>query len=819
MADLLPYATAEDSGVVMCKDGSVLAGYFFRGEDLQSCTDERRNQIALRVNNALARFGSGFVFWIDAVRLDTPAYWAREANHFPDPVSRMLDEERRQHFSAKGRHFETHNVLIVQYRPPALRNQRVEAMLYSNDNGPKITPKMRAMEVFNRALKEIEDGLGDVMKLRRMVGYQESDGHGGVIHRDELVTYLHFCATGLAHPINLPSCAMYMDAYIGGQEMYSGNFPKIGECFNCIVAIEGFPAESYPGILDIMDHMAISYRWSTRFILLDQHEALGVLGGYERAWKQKTVGMVSALLRRQNGAVNHDAINMVRGVQSAITDCQSGLVAYGYYTSNIILTGDDVEILKEDARRIAREIRKIGFPTRVETNNAVDALVGSWPGVTVANVRRPLLHTLTVADLLPLSTAWPGLEYNPCNLYPPNSPPLLQGATSGSTPFRVNLHQDDLGHTLIIGPTGSGKSVLLSSIAAGFRRYPRATITVFDKGRSMFVTCKAMGGAHNELGPGMGVGLCPLSRLNDGQDIAWAAEWIESLYRLQAGADPSPHQKQEILRGLQQMAQRPNMRSLSNYVFTLQNEDLRSALGYYTMSGPLGTLLDAEKDSIADLNFTVHEMEDLMNMGDKILVPVLLVLFRRFELSLKGQPALLILDEAWVMMGHPVFREKLREWLKVLRKANCAVVLATQSLGDATRSGIFNDIKDSCPTKILLANGEAEKAGTKNEPGPRELYTSLGCNERQLNIVASLRAKRHYYYMTAENARVFSLDLSRLQLAIVAASDKDSVAHARALIAQYGEGEWVHAWLQQKNIEYRTFIYDVSEPLEISYAA
>ena len=68
-----------------------------------------------------------------------------------------------------------------------------------------------------------------------------------------------------------------------------------------------------------------------------------------------------------------------------------------------------------------------------------------------------------------------------------------------------------------------------------------------------------------------------------------------------------------------------------------------------------------------------------MAMGERNLIPALLYLFRRFERSLKGQPAYLLLDEAWVMLGHPVFRAKIREWLKVLRKANCAVVLATQA--------------------------------------------------------------------------------------------------------------------------------------------
>ena len=76
-----------------------------------------------------------------------------------------------------------------------------------------------------------------------------------------------------------------------------------------------------------------------------------------------------------------------------------------------------------------------------------------------------------------------------------------------------------------------------------------------------------------------------------------------------------------------------------------------------------------------------------MNLGDKYALPVLLYLFRRIETSLKGQPAMIVLDEAWMMLGHPVFREKIREWLKVLRKANCMVLMATQSLTDAAHSG------------------------------------------------------------------------------------------------------------------------------------
>ena len=113
---------------------------------------------------------------------------------------------------------------------------------------------------------------------------------------------------------------------------------------------------------------------------------------------------------------------------------------------------------------------------------------------------------------------------------------------------------------------------------------------------------------------------------------------------------------------------------------------MREALKVYTVEGGMGHLLDARGGRLASLaDFTVFEIEELMNLGDHYALPVLLYLFRRIEMSLKGQPAMIVLDEAWIMLGHPVFRDKIREWLKVLRKANCMVLMATQSLSDAAQ--------------------------------------------------------------------------------------------------------------------------------------
>jgi type IV secretion system protein VirB4 len=210
----------------------------------------------------------------------------------------------------------------------------------------------------------------------------------------------------------------------------------------------------------------------------------------------------------------------------------------------------------------------------------------------------------------------------------------------------------------------------------------------------------------------------------------------------------------------------------------------------------MGHLLDAKQDTLGIDSFMVFEIEELMNLGDKNLIPVLLYIFHRIEKSFTGQPALLILDEAWVMLGHPVFREKIREWLKVLRKANCAVLLATQSLSDAVRSGLLDVLSESCPTKIYLANGSA------NDEDQKKLYKGLGLNSTQIQIISSAAPKRDYYIVSPEGRRLINLALGPVALSFVGSSDKGSITRIKEMASEHGAG-WPEKWLEERRGDFR----------------
>jgi Type IV secretory pathway, VirB4 components len=182
-----------------------------------------------------------------------------------------------------------------------------------------------------------------------------------------------------------------------------------------------------------------------------------------------------------------------------------------------------------------------------------------------------------------------------------------------------------------------------------------------------------------------------------------------------------------------------------------------------------------------------------MNKGPKVLMPVLTYLFHRLEQRFRGQPTLLILDEAWVMFGHETFKAKIREWLKVLRKANVAVIFATQSLSDLQKSGIADVVHESCPTKILLPNAEAM---TENS---RPFYQAMGLNDRQIQILATATPKRQYYMMHPDGRRLFELGLCLEELAFLGASDPETINRIREMIHDHGEA-WPAWWLRERGL-------------------
>lgn len=798
-ADLLNYASVVDDGVIVGKNGSFMAAWLYQGEDNANTTDEAREMVSFRINQALSAMGNGWMVHVDAIRRAAPGYSERAHSHFPDAISLAVDEERRQLFERMETLYEGYFVITLTWYPPVIAQKRFVELMF-DDEGLNLSQKAKThqlIEEFKQACKTFESRLSSALNLERLNAEQHRDEYNNTVLQDNFLRHLQYCVTGLNHPVNLPKNPIYLDALIGGQELTPGITPKIGRKFIQCVAIEGFPMESHPGILTALTQLPVEYRWSSRFIFMDPHEAVAHFTKYRKKWKQKVRGFFDQVFNTNSGVIDEDALNMVNDAQSAIAETNSGMVGQGYYTSVVILMNEDRDLVEKAALLIEKNINALGFTARTETINTMDAFMGSLPGHGVENIRRPLVNTMNLADLLPTSSIWTGENKSPCPLFPPLSPPLMHCVTNGNTPFRLNLHVRDLGHGIMFGPTRSGKSTHLGLIALSWRRYKDARIYSFDKGMSMYPTCKASGGEHYTIADKNSVlSFAPLQFLATKADRAWAMEWIDTILALN-GLNTTPAQRNEIGHAIMSMHQ-SGSKTVSELVMTIQDEPIRETLKQYTIDGLMGHLLDAETDGLGLSSFMTFEIEHLMGLGEKFALPVLLYLFRRIETSLDGRPTLILLDEAWLMLAHPVFKNKIAEWLDSMAKKNCVVFMATQHLSHAANSGILDIIVESTATKIFLPNLYAR------DPETRLIYERMGLNPRQIDIIASAQPKRDYYYVSEKGQRLYQLALGPMALAFVGATDPDSIERMKQLEAQHG-AEWVSYWLLEKGITMNQF--------------
>jgi len=789
LTDHLPWAALVAPGIILNKDGSFQRTLAFRGPDLESATEAELIAACARANNVLKRFGSGWALHFEAERREALGY---PDSDFPDAASWLVDEERRAGFENAGQHFESRYFLTLTFLPPPDQADTAGRALVERSDDMKGRDWHQALAAFiaeaDRALDLFSGFMPDVRAL----------------DDSETLTFLHGTISTRHHRVRVPATPMYLDAVLADTPLTGGLEPMLGDQHIRTLTILGFPNASRPGILDALNHEDFGYRWVTRFLALDKTDATKALTKLRRQWFNKRKS-VTAMLREviYNQPVqllDSDADNKVVDADLALQALGGDHVAFGYLTTTITVADQSRSRVEEKVRAVERIINGLGFTCIRESVNAVEAWLSSLPGHVYANVRQPIVHTLNLAHLMPLSSVWAGPARN-AHL---NGPPLLYAETSGSTPFRLSTHVGDVGHMLIVGPTGAGKSVLLSLLALQFRRYPEAQVYIFDKGYSARAAVLAMGGAHHALGLGSDGGhddgeggrmiaFQPLRHIDRADERAWAGEWIGALLAHEKIL-VTPEVKEAVWSALTNLATAPvEERTLTGLSLLLQSAPLRSALSPYTLEGPFGRLLDAAEDDLAIADVQCFETEALMGQAG-VVAPVLTYLFHRLEERFTGRPTLLILDEAWVFLDHPLFAARIREWLKVLRKRNVAVVFATQSLADIADSSIAPAIIESCPQRILLPNDRAI------EPQAQAAYVRFGLNARQIELVSRATPKRQYYLQSARGNRLFELGLGPIALALCGASDPESQKRIDAILAEHGPDDFAAHFLADADL-------------------
>lgn len=802
---LLDYFGIVGDGIVLLWPGIFMAGWEISGPDMDSLEDAESWQVAHRLANKL-KLGRGWTIQCDLIRGEYHEY-CPESPNWPDPISYMIDRERRFRYHLAGdpasprlsRYF-----LTLSYEPKLKASRRAARFVFLNDSQEGAGPNEQALQLFKKRIGEINAQLkANMTSTRRLRTYRRAVGEKDQVC-DEMMQHVRRCITGEDYPFAVPrdpsQLHELLNQYLATDDMTGGAEPQTGDPLNyllpgkriAVISIDAFPEDSWAGIMRELDGIPYDFRYTQAGQILDELEAKESHDINKGRWKGKKRPDRRKLLPVGEDdplAIDREAEKLEIDAADASAKAEYGKETSVRFSAKVIVTESDAALLKRTVDAVVSTVKhSCGFGCRIETIDAVAAWLSSFPGQHYKEPRLFLVNVNNMVDMMPLSAPYRGLLFNPSKYYPPKSPPLMYAVTSGGTPFRLHQNVSDVGHELLVGPTGAGKSVYLGAKAAQFFRFPNAQVYVFDKKKSMYTLCKAMGGIFHDISPDNGPQLCPLADLETPGERDWAAQVLRLLLE-ENGLSVTHEEGSQIKQTLELLNEEPcSGRSLSDFVMAIPAQRIKNGLAVY-----LDGILDADRDSMAMSRFCVFEMDELYRLDKKVMNGALFCIFGKIRRRLDSSiPTLMMVDEFREALEHPMAAEAFDGFLYEGRKLNLAVILTLQDFAKALASPLKQAILQQCHTKTCLPNPQALLEAADH-------YQMLGCNARDRELIAYAEPKNHYYVMSADGKRMISFEFGDLALAFLANSSDADRREVDRLIEREGEG-WQSAWLRQKGL-------------------
>jgi type IV secretory pathway VirB4 component len=418
LSDLLNYAHLIDDGVMINKDGAFLTSYKFRGPDINSASGGELDALTAIFNRMVTFLEDGWMIHVDELRVPSLTY--PEQGDFPDNVSVLIDEERRQLYESEGTHYENFQFITFVWKFPlpvvkATRHWFVEGISKDEDD-----------QNLSKLLKHFYE------IVERCVGLISTQFVLEKLNSADLLSYLNTCITGDLLPVACPPEGCFIDVALGRRPVIGGYVPQIGDKFVYVLSVIGYlNEETIPGLLEEMGTYPLVYRWSNRFIPLSEGTAEREIKRYQKNWNNKVKGFVGIIKEVISGKlshkVNYDALQMSHQTNEALTANSNQATRFGYWTSEIVLMNESVDLLAHAAKDLTRYLEQSGFACLKEDVNAFDAWLGTIPGHGSCNVRRVFINSINLAHMLPLNTIWAGSPLSStASLLPPQSPPMPQ---------------------------------------------------------------------------------------------------------------------------------------------------------------------------------------------------------------------------------------------------------------------------------------------------------------------------------------------------------------------------------------------------------
>lgn len=817
-AELFPWFRLVGPGMAINTDGALMAGFEYRGSDVESSSPEDLAATIRALEISQQGFDDRFVLW---TFLDKRRHQYTGDSTIANPVARWADQRWRETVD-NGNLRTVRHVMFLTFQPfggshgfldeMTMRMAEKEegivkaaaAVLSERLSRKHALERMEsvlesAIVSFEEALRVFVDTASTQLRLDRFVG-------------DSLLAELSNRAN-LASPrqtVSRPEDGRYFlntllptDTILreaGGVLRFEG---AAGTKLVQMHAIKSTPGVADNGVIEGLLGCAADFTLAQMFRFLDREKAKALAQEAESHYRSNVKSPIVQMVEKATG-VSSDKVNtgnlvLANDAQEALVEMTVDNVNQGYHSMVLQVIGDHLDEIKEGNRVLSSVLSNAGYGLVKEVVNAFGAFATAVPGAADAVTRTSLISTRNLSDLTVARTLSAGPDENAylTEVRGVRSEPLMIMPTTTDVPENFNLHVGDVGHFLIVGPAGAGKSTLVNMLLIAWQRYAPCKVVALDKDLSNFITIKAIGGSYLDLRPDTSSKprMNPARWLKRREDWPKLRSWLEiaihAFDKSPLTTDEVRQLDQAILLAAEQTANHPagGQVGLIHDLLRGQNPGLANRLAPFTRHQErYGEMFDNVEDDFSFSDVTGIELGGLLK--DEHLAPaVLTYLFGTIEEVVDGTtPVLIYLEEAWYLLGDPVFRAMFEDWIRTMRKKVAAVGLATQSTTDIKRVPISSVLNDNIRTRFFLPNMYALDQ--------LDVYQgTFGLTRADVEVIRTAKRKRQFLLVQDERKRLIDMYLPPDILALTRSDGKAKEVFRRAELS--GDPYWLDNYIKE----------------------
>lgn len=746
----LPYLRHASQDVIVLANGCAMRMFELTGRSFE--TNDWQDLVAWhnKLNIAIRSIGDDrFSIWTHIVRRPIEP---RRAEGFRSTFARDLDARYHQRMVAST-FYENRFYAALIVKPADMMSASLGKWISGGTERDEL--HARDLEILDSKCRDFAAALNDCAPVA--LGTYEHDG----VMFSRPLEVLHHVMTG--DDLRIPLIdgpigqALYSSRIIFGKETIEVRLPHKTH-YAAMFGIRDYVAETRTGQFNSLLALDMPFVLTQSFTSTVKGQAMGKL----------------AKKRRQFESSEDAGISQSDALVTAMDDLMSNAFVMGdHHWSLMVMDNEPARLLERIS--IARSAAAdTGMVIARESLALEAAFWAQLPGNWQMRARPAMIKSSNFAALSPFYTYPSGkAEHN----WWGSAVALLKTSAAGA--FWFNFHAADLGHTLIIGPSGGGKTVLQNFLQSQLEKLDTTQVFI-DKDRGAEIFVRASGGTYLPLQSGRPTGFAPLkSASNAPRDIAFLRRFLRALVRDERHP-LTVDDERRIDEGVEAMLRLPpEERSLTEFRALLGFRDgqgIGSRLEKWCQGGALGWAFDNADDELKlETRFMGFDMTEFLE-NPEIRTPIMMYLFHRIEGLLDGRRVVVDIDEFWKALEDDAFRAFANDGLKTFRKLNAMLVFGTQSPADALRSNISHSIIEQTATKILLPNPFARE---------EDYRQGLGLSEVEFKLIKQdLTPESRAFLIKQGNTSVVArLDLSGMddELAVLSGRAETIVAMERAI--------------------------------------